>query len=41
MPLEESVYEVVRVHYRRMTNGFVFPKNGWAASHLVHLVGGW
>ena len=41
MPLEESVYEIVRVHYRKLTNGFVFSENGWAVTNLVRLVGGW
>src|ERR1039457_3073690 len=34
MPLQESAYEVVKVHYRKMTNGFVFPENRGSGGQL-------
>jgi hypothetical protein len=30
MQTEDSAYEIVKVHYRKMTNGFVFGGNGSA-----------
>src|ERR1035441_9646263 len=40
MPLQESAYEVVKVHYRKMTNGFVFPENRGSSGQLRPGLGG-
>jgi hypothetical protein len=40
MPLEESAYEIVRVHYRKMTTGFVFARAVVVAAYRLLTSGG-